>query len=721
MNRIKRLLSLALSMVLCMSLVTPTLAADSIVPTVVLDKTEVNTNDGTQTVTMTLKNAEAFAICSASMDIVAHDDQGNTLTVASANSEALSDTTLTGNKVLQATSDSSNATTDTVIKVAFTIDSNTVPGTYTVGVENLELTYDTWNIYDLASTTVTTTLVVTSGTVSGGDSGNNNQGSTTEGYVASITVDPTQVQVGATGTVKVNVTCNGATDFAAGEVVLTIPNNVIVAETGAVKTTAGEAVGYKVSGTTLTIADFGTNKALGDGVYVVTYTAGNTAGEASFALVSAAFSDQANAEKANLIDATADTTAKVVTIFNAPVTVTEDANSSGYFNFTTPATYGVDYTFSKEIATGIYYTYSDVKYKVGESDWQPLTESNGSWTIPGSAVIGNITIKGTRTPISYNVTWDGDGAADIENKPATVPYGTNFTVTLPNDKAADTTPGYTYGISAKIGETPVGTYNNTNRTLTISGAQITGDITITVTKTPSDATDVIIGVGGDSALTILGYEGNAATVKIGNSVTIKLTKEVGYDYEVKDNNNNSVTFTAEGTYTFTASTNITFTVTKTLNVSSAAVTKYVQLNGARMWLITINANGINQIAGKTYTYNGTDMVWAENYNAYALLVVVANQDDEADKPDVTTGFDLKTVAEITTVNSNMNVNMADENTIDAADAQLVWNMYSTVYSGFTSDVTIEKFFRADVTNDKKVDTDDAAAIIKSILGITESN
>ena len=53
--------------------------------------------------------------------------------------------------------------------------------------------------------------------------------------------------------------------------------------------------------------------------------------------------------------------------------------------------------------------------------------------------------------------------------------------------------------------------------------------------------------------------------------------------------------------------------------------------------------------------------------------------------------------------------------VDANDAQFAYNMYEAMYNGITETVTVEKYLRADVNGDKKVDTTDAAAIVNAIL------
>jgi len=53
--------------------------------------------------------------------------------------------------------------------------------------------------------------------------------------------------------------------------------------------------------------------------------------------------------------------------------------------------------------------------------------------------------------------------------------------------------------------------------------------------------------------------------------------------------------------------------------------------------------------------------------------------------------------------------------VDANDAQLVYNMYNTEYSEFSTDVSMEKFLLADVNGDGSIASTDAVAIISEIL------
>mgnify|MGYP002712807579 FL=1 len=102
------------------------------------------------------------------------------------------------------------------------------------------------------------------------------------------------------------------------------------------------------------------------------------------------------------------------------------------------------------------------------------------------------------------------------------------------------------------------------------------------------------------------------------------------------------------------------------------------------------------------------MFWSEKYKAYCYLVVSDTLSVEDAKAEI--GI---MDGEKVTVADSMDVN--GTGTLDASDAQLTFNMYNAVYSNFTDDVTMEKFLRADVNGDNKIDVKDAEAIVNQIL------
>ena len=102
------------------------------------------------------------------------------------------------------------------------------------------------------------------------------------------------------------------------------------------------------------------------------------------------------------------------------------------------------------------------------------------------------------------------------------------------------------------------------------------------------------------------------------------------------------------------------------------------------------------------------MFWSEKYATYCYLVIsdTLNAEDAKAEIGIMDG-------EKVTVTNSMDVN--GTGTLDASDAQLTFNMYNAVYSNFTDDVTMEKFLRADVNGDNKIDVKDAEAIVNQIL------
>lgn len=115
-----------------------------------------------------------------------------------------------------------------------------------------------------------------------------------------------------------------------------------------------------------------------------------------------------------------------------------------------------------------------------------------------------------------------------------------------------------------------------------------------------------------------------------------------------------------------------------------------------------------QLFGKDSTYDNVKMFWSETYHAYCYLVidVALSREDAAAMIGITEGN-----AEILTY--DMDVNMTGK--VDASDAQLTYNIYNALYSAFDTDAAMEKFLRADVNTDGKVNVEDAAAIISTIL------
>lgn len=532
----------------------------------------------------------------------------------------------------------------------------------------------------------------------------------TTGYTATLTTSAVKNEVVSEGSINVNVTVshNADTVFNAGEIKLTYDSTNLNPDTNSLDAmvAAGTLSGYKIKTNELVIEDFGADKTMPYS-YSIPFTAAKVITETTdtVTLTRAAFIHKDNADSSDLIDATKSPEFLTVTIKVAMVNVTL-TNSTDHTSTTITTQKEVDYTFAPaDIAN---YTYSNVTATVGNSPVDVTDNGDGSFTIAAENVTGDITLTYTKTAKSYTVNYEGDGANDIANKPTAATYGQNLTVTLPDDIAPSTTVGYTYGINAKIGDTSVGTYDSTTRTLTIHGTDITGNITITVTKQKVSATQVTITVSGDSGLSIKGVTGNTTNVAIGTEVTLVLTKEDGYTYKVVDSKGNEVTFNENGEYTFNASVTEIYTVTKTLDVSTVQVTEYVKVDNYVVYLVTYDGTLASDVVP---TYDGKVMFWSDKYDAYCWLVIdsTLTADTAKTKIDAQAG-------NATEVDYGMDIN--GTNVTDAADAQMVWNMYNALYSDFTS-VSMARFLAADqnATSDANwgLNVQDAQVIITAIL------
>ena len=124
-----------------------------------------------------------------------------------------------------------------------------------------------------------------------------------------------------------------------------------------------------------------------------------------------------------------------------------------------------------------------------------------------------------------------------------------------------------------------------------------------------------------------------------------------------------------------------------------------------MWLVK---NETTLADTKVPTYAGEKMYWSDEYQAYCYLVITQtlSQETAAANIGITDGTAVS-------VAYNMDVNVTGK--VDASDAQLTYNMYNAAYPDFSEDVTMEKFFRADVNADGKINVEDAVAIIAAIL------
>lgn len=438
---------------------------------------------------------------------------------------------------------------------------------------------------------------------------------------------------------------------------------------------------------TLTITGYGADKTCGTDNIVATFK-GIAAGEAKVSITAANIDIKDNASIQDAPAATITADEITITISNE-----HSVNLKDWFTGNATVADGEDYTFT---AKDNHYNYT-IAATMGGSSVTAADNGNGTFTIAN--VTGDLVIDARRTPKTYSVTVTGTGAADVAAD-ASATYLTDYTFTVAKDNA------YTYEVSASgyngaIAVTP----NEDGVTYTISGVNVTGNITITVNKTLKPVETTKITFQGEGAADVVG--GSEQTANNGQDFSFTLGKKEGYNYTVKLGED-TLEPNADGSYTIPGAnisgTDITVTVEKESAVVRAIeVCEYVKLNEKSMFLIIADGKIVDS---NVLTYDSNIMFWSEKYNAYAYLVVSDKTLDEIKaEAESKTG---EVAAMTTSIEYDGDVNMSG--VIDVNDAQLTWNVYNAMYEDFNT-VSMEKLLRADVNGDKTVDTKDSTAII----------
>ncbi|WP_455501280.1 dockerin type I repeat-containing protein [Gemmiger sp.] len=646
-----------------------------------LDKSTITESNENQTVVLTIKTSKPVTLTSFNMSAV--EDEGIKVESVSGASEKIYLQSDNYNRGEIEWNISNGAVEDitNLIEITYNVPANTEAGAYKLGVSYISLSNnDEKESCLLNEQGVYATLTITKAIEA-------------SGYTASITAGTEDITVDGAAEVFVSVKHTNNENFAAGEMVLTYDNERLTFNKNA--SIIGNAVVKNESGV-LTIEDYGEEKTFGNSVYKLAFTPKKD-GTATVMLTSAAFVNKTDAAKRDLIPATISPATANFTVAKRRYTVTLPEGFTG----ATEAVDGEKYTF--RASDYEHYDYTNVTATVGGNKVTVTDDGKGNYTI--EAVNGIVEISGTRTPKKYNVTFEGNGADDIKNKQTTAIYDTDYTFIMP------TAEDYAY----KVEEITIDGKTYKDYTIkdlvsyTIPGKAITGNICISVSKT---RTAVQVKVNGDGASAAGDYSVKAEP---GKGYTLTIEPEAGYTYTVTammSGQKVDLTDARDNTYTIQNVTgDIVFTVTRMVITDKVTVADYLGVNGNKMWLVL---QGTQPAEGKVPTYDNTPMFWSNKYEAYCYLVMTQTLAEDAaqKKIDIIDGT-------ATSVNYDMDVNMTKK--VDASDAQLVYNMYNADYSAFTEEMTMEKFLRADVNGDKKVNVTDAAAIISHLLKLeTES-
>lgn len=563
-----------------------------------------------------------------------------------------------------------------VWKATYTVAKDTPTGTYTVSVD-VQAIVDT--SYDGAMLgTYTATVNVTN---NGGTDPNPPTPEVPKGYSVAASGDA-GINVGEEATVALNVTHKEGNAYNAYYFEVSYNKDVLTYKSAGVQ----DVVVDETTGT-LKIAGYGANKDSGTAAATLTFT-GKAVGAGKVTITKANVDAKANANAqdapaANIDEATATAT---ITVGGYSVTLPEG------FSGAASAAAGTDYTFK---ANGDDYGCYDVTATMGGETTTVTNNGDGSFTIKN--VTGEIVV--TATPKTYTVTVTGTGAGDVSENAATATYKTDYTFKLTK---AD---GYNYTVTVTAGGNTVTATATTEGVYTISGADIKGELIITVEKAAIVIPTTTITITGDTD-DVQG--GLILTAKNGEDTTFKINKKDGYTYTVKAGDT-ELTVGADGTVTIPGSlltgAPLTVTVTKTaVNPYSVEVYEYVKLDGQSIWLVVAKSDSV-------LAYGADTMFTSEKYGGYCWLVISAENADTVKTEAIAAVKAGSGTAAAVVYTGDVN----GTGNIDVNDAQLVYNIYNTEYASFDA-LSRAKFLAADVNGDRTVTVLDAAAVVNTVLG-----
>ncbi|MGN0629672.1 MAG: hypothetical protein ACI4IW_08615 [Oscillospiraceae bacterium] len=181
------------------------------------------------------------------------------------------------------------------------------------------------------------------------------------------------------------------------------------------------------------------------------------------------------------------------------------------------ATHGTDYTLTLNRDENYAYI---VTMTVGGTAYTGFGVSGNTYTIPGSDIKGEIVVNVEKKELEdFAVTVEGNAAGEVT-------YGAEAKESKDYSFTVAKKSGYSYKVTAKVGENSVPVKAEANGRYTISGNYISGNITITVTSEPipvkDETTTIVIGgehageenpnTGAPAALPVLVLIGAAAAV-----------------------------------------------------------------------------------------------------------------------------------------------------------------------------------------------------------------
>ena len=542
---------------------------------------------------------------------------------------------------------------------------------------------------------------------------------TATGYTVSMGADQ---QVAAGQQVRIPVTVasgeKGITGFNAYDMTFTYDPAALT-----LNTKTGDAANLTVEDNngTVRVRRYGDAVPLGEAL-ALDFTAKATA-TSTVKLTNAKFDLDANSINFDAPDAAISDADTVVNANNFTVTLPDAFTSDE----TRLVPGGGSFTF-KPVDSHYTYTFT---VKMGDTVKEGLTfGANDTYTIEN--ISGNVEVTCTgKTPKQYDVTYqiDEDVEQDVTKGPETVTYL--------NDYSFVVTPraGYSYRVvySVDNGDPFVHTViavptanDDGTLTYTIPGKEIVGGVRISIyANTGSGIPVVFTGNGVEDAAS-----GNASSMGKNMPYYFTLNQRESCDYTVTAYYQPLNTPTAskrpatvrslgngkyvveavnynDYLYRYANSWNLVVKVEKVSHsAEEVTVSKYLELNDKTMMLVTVKGT---PEGGSAFTYDGNPMYKVEGYGTdrYAWLVIV-DKGQTLTQEEAAAKVAISAADNVVTITPSFDVNRTGK--VDVNDAQLVYDMYNGTYSNFTQ-VSVEKFLRADVNATKVVDHADAVAIV----------
>ena len=543
------------------------------------------------------------------------------------------------------------------------------------------------------------------------------------GYSVSMGADQ-QVAAGQQVRIPVAVASGekGITGFNAYDMTFTYDPTALT-----LNTKTGDAANLTVEDNngTVRVRRYGETMELGTAL-TLDFTA-KKAGESTVKLTNAKFDLDANSINFDAPTATISDADTVVNANNFTVTLPDEFTSDAETRLV-PG--GGSFTF-KPVDSHYTYTFT---VKMGDTVNEGLTfGANDTYTIEN--ISGNVEVTCTgKTPKQYDVKYkiDEDVEQDVTKGPETVTYL--------NDYSFVVTPraGYSYRViySVDNGDPFVHTViavptanDDGTLTYTIPGKEIVGGVEIWIdANTESGIPVVFTGNGVEDAAS-----GNASSMGKNMPYYFTLNQRESCDYTVTAYYQPLASSTAskrpatvrslgngkyvveavnynDYLYVYAHSWNLVVKVEKVSHsAEEVTVSKYLELNDKTMMLVTVKGT---PEGGSAFTYDGNTMYKVNAYGTdqYAWLVIV-DKGQTLTQEEAAAKVAISAADNVVTITLGFDVNMTGK--VDVNDAQLVYDMYNGTYSDFTQ-VSMEKFLRADVNGSKHVTSNDAVAVVEAM-------